>query len=110
MEEDGLIQAARAGDELAFDTLVGALVDPAFKLAMVFLRDPNEAQDAVQEATLKAWRALRGLRKDAAVRPWFLTIVANHSRSVRRNPWGSVARLGTAARSSPGVAERRHPQ
>src|SRR5260370_20415077 len=106
MEEDGLIQAARAGDELAFDTLVGALVDPAFKLAMVFLRDPNEAQDAVQEATLKAWRALRGLRKDAAVRPWFLTIVANHCRSVRRNRWWSVARFGTVARSEPGVGER----
>jgi RNA polymerase sigma-70 factor (ECF subfamily) len=106
MEEGGLIQAARSGDEIAFDALVGPLVDPAFKLAMVFLRDPNEAQDAVQEATLKAWRALGRLRRDAAIRPWFLTIVANHCRSVRRTRWWSVARLGTVARTEPGVGER----
>jgi len=76
MDEGALIQAARTGDELAFDSLVGPLVDPAFRLAVVFLRDPNEAQDAVQEATLKAWRSLDRLRKDAAIRPWFLSIVA----------------------------------
>ena len=43
MDEGALIQAARTGDELAFDSLVGPLVDPAFRLAVVFLRDPNEA-------------------------------------------------------------------
>jgi len=106
IDEAGLIQAARAGDELAFDSLVGPLVDPAFKLAMVFLRDPNEAQDAVQEATLKAWQNLSRLRKDAAVRPWFLTIVANHCRSVRRTRWWSVVRLSTIAKAEPGVGER----
>ena len=100
MDEAGLIQAARAGDELAFDSLVGPLINPAFKLAMVFLRDPHEAQDAVQEATLKAWRNLDRLRKEAAVRPWFLTIVANHCRSVRRTRWWSVVRLDRAIHST----------
>ncbi|HEY0829980.1 MAG TPA: sigma-70 family RNA polymerase sigma factor [Candidatus Dormibacteraeota bacterium] len=91
--EPSLVQAAREGDEVAFDSLVGELIGPAFKLAMVFLRDPDEAQDAVQEATVKAWRTLDRLRDDAAVRPWFLTIVANHCRSVRRTHWWSVTRV-----------------
>jgi len=106
MDEAGLIQAARAGDDLAFDSLVGPLINPAFKLAMVFLRDPHEAQDAVQEATLKAWRNLDRLRKEAAVRPWFLTIVANHCRSVRRTRWWSVVRLDAFTRTEPGIDER----
>ena len=106
MDEGGLVQAARTGDELAFDSLVGPLVGPAFKLAMVFLRDPNEAQDAVQEATLKAWRSLDRLRKDASVRPWFLTIVANQCRSMRRANWWSVVRLDTFTPADPGIDER----
>jgi RNA polymerase sigma-70 factor, ECF subfamily len=91
--EADLIQAARAGDETAFDALLGPLIEPAFKLAAVLLRDPAEAEDAVHEAYFKAWRKLDQLRPDAAIRPWFLSIVANHSRSLRRARWWSVIRL-----------------
>jgi RNA polymerase sigma-70 factor (ECF subfamily) len=93
VSEAGLIPAARAGDESAFDSLVGPLIEPAFKLAVVLLRDPYEAQDAVQEATVKAWRNLAGLRDETAVRRWFFAIVANQCRSMRRARWWSVARL-----------------
>jgi RNA polymerase sigma-70 factor, ECF subfamily len=106
MDEAGLVQAARSGDELAFDSLVGPLIDPAFKLAVVFLRDPDEAQDAVQEATLKAWRSLDRLRNDAAARPWFLAIVANQCRSMRRSRWWSVIRLESITQTDRGTAER----
>jgi DNA-directed RNA polymerase specialized sigma24 family protein len=57
-DELGLARAARSGDERAFDALVGPLIDPAFKLAFVFLRDTIEAEDAVQEACLRAWKKL----------------------------------------------------
>jgi RNA polymerase sigma-70 factor (ECF subfamily) len=106
MDEAGLVQAARSGDELAFDSLVGPLIDPAFKLAVVFLRDPDEARDAVQEATLKAWRSLDRLRNDAAARAWFLTIVANQCRSMRRSRWWSVVRLESITQPDRGNAER----
>jgi RNA polymerase sigma-70 factor (ECF subfamily) len=72
---------------------------------MVFLRDPNEAEDAVQEATLKGWRGLGQLRKDAAVRPWFLSIVANQCRTMRRARWWSVVRLGTVIRTQQAISE-----
>jgi RNA polymerase sigma-70 factor (ECF subfamily) len=88
-----LARAARSGDEPAFDALVGPLIEPAFKLAVVFLRDPMEAQDAVQEACLKAWKKLDQLHPGAPLRPWFLSIVANHCRSVRRARWWSEIRV-----------------
>jgi RNA polymerase sigma-70 factor (ECF subfamily) len=94
VREAGLIAAARAGDESAFDSLVGPLIEPAFKLAMVLLHDRDQAQDAVQEATIKAWRGLRGLRDESSVRPWFFAIVANQCRTMRRQRWWSVLRLG----------------
>ena len=98
MREAGLVEAARGGDESAFDSLVGPLIDSAYKLAVVFLRDPNEAQDAVQEATVRAWRSLGRLRDEAAVRQWFFAIVANQCRSMRRSRWWSVIRLESISR------------
>ena len=100
VQEPRLAQAARRGDEAAFDSLVGPLIEPAFKLAAVMLRDPNEAHDAVQEATIKAWQNLGRLREPAAVRPWFFAIVANQCRSMRRSRWFSVLRVETIPRSS----------
>jgi len=102
----GLVQAAREGDESAFDALVGPLIEPAFKLAVVVLRDPNEAQDAVQEATIKAWRSLGRLRDETAVRQWFFAIVANQCRSMRRTRWWSVVRLESISRRQQDVDER----
>lgn len=92
-------------DEADFDALVGPLIEPAFKLAVVMLRDPHEAQDAVQEATIKAWRSRSGLRDQAAVRPWFLAIVANQCRSVRRVRWWSVIRMDSMPRAVAGPDE-----
>jgi RNA polymerase sigma-70 factor (ECF subfamily) len=76
-----------------FDQLVGPLADSAYRLALTMLRDANEAEDAVQEAALQAWRNLDRLRDREAARPWFLAIVANQCRTVRRGRWWSTARV-----------------
>jgi RNA polymerase sigma-70 factor (ECF subfamily) len=57
------------------------------------LQDHQAAQDAVQEAAFKAWRKLRHLRDGSEMRPWFLGIVANECRSVRRSRWSSVVKV-----------------
>jgi RNA polymerase sigma-70 factor (ECF subfamily) len=88
-----LISAAAGGDEGAFDALVGPLIEPGYKLAVVMLRNTEEARDAVQEACLIAWRKLAQLRTEGGLRPWFLAIVANRCRTRRRTRWWSVITL-----------------
>jgi RNA polymerase sigma-70 factor (ECF subfamily) len=100
-----LIGLARGGDEQAFESLVEPLLEPSFRLACGILLDRAAAEDAVQEATFKAWRALPRLRADTtSLRPWFLTIVANQCRSMRRNRWGSVLRGFVDGAGSAGAA------
>jgi RNA polymerase sigma-70 factor (ECF subfamily) len=88
-----MLREAREGSERAFDALFGPLAEAAYRLALAMLRDPGEAEDVVQEAALKAWRKLGQLRPGHPVRPWFLAIVANQCRSVRRTRWWSTLRM-----------------
>ena len=88
------LQRAKAGGGRAFEELLAPVLDPAFRLAMTMLNDRPAAEDAVQEAALKAWRKLGGFREGSELRPWFLAIVANECRSMRRTRWWSVLRLG----------------
>jgi RNA polymerase sigma-70 factor, ECF subfamily len=92
------LEQARAGDGRAFGDLLAPVLDPAFRLAMTMLNDRTAAEDAVQEAALKAWRKLDRFRSGAALRPWFLAIVANECRTARRTRWWSVIRFADVAR------------
>jgi len=90
------LAGAAAGDAASFSQLIEPLLDPAFRLAAVMLADHAAAEDAVQEASIKAWRKLRQLRGDErSLRSWFLSIVANECRMVRRQRWWSVIRLAS---------------
>jgi RNA polymerase sigma-70 factor (ECF subfamily) len=88
-----LVSRAKAGDRLAFERLVAPLVEQAFRLAYGMLHDREAAEDAAQEAAIRAWRKLNNLRPGTSMRPWFLGIVANQCRSTVRSPWWSVLRL-----------------
>lgn len=85
-----LIEAAKGGDDAAFEALLEPLLQQGYRLACVLLHDQRGAEDAVQEAAFKAWRKLSQLRDGAEMRPWFLGIVANECRSSRRSRWASV--------------------
>ncbi len=88
-----LIDRAKAGDRLAFDDMVGPLVNQAFRLAFGMLHDRASSEDAVQEAAVRAWRKLSNLRPESPLRPWFLAIVANQCRTTLRSRWWSVIRV-----------------
>jgi RNA polymerase sigma-70 factor (ECF subfamily) len=94
-----LVRDARGGDRNAFDALIGPLIAPAFRLAMGMLHDREAAEDAVQEAALRAWRKLGNLREGSDLRPWFLAIVANQCRSTRRARWWGVVKLASPGES-----------
>jgi len=98
-----LMLSATRGDSESFAALIEPLLDPAFRLAAVMLADRGAAEDAVQEASIKAWRKIGQLRGDLkSLRPWFLSIVANECRMTRRQRWWSVVRLAEVpAESNP---------
>ncbi len=98
-----LIGRARDGDRDAFDALIGPLIDPAFRLAFGLLHDRGASEDAVQEASLKAWRKLGNLRPGTPLRPWFFAIVANQSRSTRRARWWGVVKMDTVDQTRAGT-------
>ena len=77
-----------------FGPLLQDLLLPGYRLACGMLHDAVAAEDVVQEAALKAWRRRGQLRPKSDARPWFLAIVANECRSVRRRRWWSVLPLG----------------
>src|SRR5258708_30930520 len=78
-----LVVAARQGDLDAFAALVERYRTPALRVAYGIAG--NEAEDAVQDAFVKAFRKLDDFRADAAFRPSLFTIVANEARNRRRS-------------------------
>jgi len=93
LSEPDLVSRARAGDRTAFESLLRPLIESGARLAYGMLLDRVEAEDVVQESALSAWRKLANLRDGADFGPWFLGIVANRCRTVRRGSWWSVVRL-----------------
>lgn len=93
LSEEKLLADARAGDQTSFERLIEPHIALGYRLAAAMLNDASQAEDVVQEATLRAWRSIRQLRSSAQSRAWFLSIVANRSRSMRAARWRSVIRL-----------------
>ncbi|MEO6713817.1 MAG: sigma-70 family RNA polymerase sigma factor [Mycobacteriales bacterium] len=85
LDDSELVRRARAGDEHAYEELVRRHQDVAFRVAMLVAGNAADAQDAAQEAMVKAFYALDRFRLDAPFRPWLLSIVANEARNRRRS-------------------------
>jgi RNA polymerase sigma-70 factor, ECF subfamily len=96
-----------AGGEKDFENLILPLADLGYRVACAMLHDPQAAQDAVQEASLTAWRKLPGVRDRERLRPWFLGIVVNECRNSRRLKWVADVNLGLPAELSIASAEEK---
>ena len=83
--EADLVARARRGDRAAFDGLVAAHQQVAFRTAYLVLGDAGEAEDAAQEAFVKAYGAMGRFREGSPFRPWLLKIVGNAARNRRRS-------------------------
>ena len=84
LDADDLVERARIGDVAAYEQLVEQLQGVAFRAAYLITRDAGEAEDAAQEAFVKAFRALGRFRPGAPFRPWLLRIVTNEARNRRK--------------------------
>jgi RNA polymerase sigma-70 factor (ECF subfamily) len=72
-----LVERARSGDREAFGQLAGAEVDRLVAIARLILRDPDLAEDAVQEALVRCWRQLPRLRDVDRFDGWLYRILVN---------------------------------
>ncbi|MEG0923249.1 MAG: RNA polymerase sigma factor [Comamonas sp.] len=76
--------SAIAGDEVAFEAIMRRHNRLLFRTARAILKSDTDAEDAVQQAYLKAWQALGGFRADARLTTWLVRIVVNEALAQRR--------------------------
>ena len=107
-EDAELITRARRGDVAAYEELVRRYQDVALRTAYLVCPE-TDADDAVQEAFLKAYAALDRFRDGAPVRPWLLRIVTNEARNRRRSA-GRRAGLAQRAGEFAGPATAPSPE
>jgi RNA polymerase sigma-70 factor (ECF subfamily) len=103
-DERELVVRAQHGDTRAFEQLVDPYRELTFRVAYLITRNPADAEDAAQEALVRAWRALGRFRPGAPLRPWLLRIVANEARNRRRGAGRRERLARRAAAASPGEA------
>lgn len=90
MEQDGrVIEAARAGDRAAFGALMAPRLDRLYGAAHLVLRDVDAAEDAIQEALIRAWRDLGSLREPEKLDAWLFRLVSRAclDEARRRRRW-----------------------
>lgn len=81
-EEDAeLFARAQRGSIDAYEEIVQRYQQLAFRTAYVITRSAAEAEEAAQDAFVKAYRAMGSFRTGAEPRPWLLRIVANEARN-----------------------------
>jgi RNA polymerase sigma-70 factor (ECF subfamily) len=97
LDEASLVVRAKHGDAAAYEELVRMHQAIAFRVALVAAGDRGDAEEAVQDGFVKAYRALGRFREGAPFRPWLLRIVANEARNRRRS---SGRRAGLALRAA----------
>jgi RNA polymerase sigma-70 factor (ECF subfamily) len=99
-----LVESARAGDRLAFGVIYDRFHPAVYRLAVARLCSPEDAEDAVSETFLRAWRALdRYEWTGAPFLGWLLAIAHSQVLTLRRT---RARKPATAMADVPEVAER----
>jgi RNA polymerase sigma-70 factor (ECF subfamily) len=82
--DEALVERVRGGDLGALEALMRRHNRLLYRTARAILRDDAEAEDAVQEAYLRAYRALDGFRGESKFSTWLVRIAANEALMRRR--------------------------
>jgi RNA polymerase sigma factor (sigma-70 family) len=97
LSDGELVERARQGDVGAYEQLVHRYQGLASRVAYLVARDVADAEDAAQEAFVKAYYALNRFRSGASFKPWLLRIVTNEALNRRRS---AGRRAGLALRAA----------
>ena len=90
-----LVDRARRGDREAFGVLAGGAVDRLYGIARMILRDTELAEDATQEALVRAWRDLPSLRDVERFDAWLYRLIVRACADVgrHRRRWRAEVRV-----------------
>ena len=96
-----LVDAIRRGDLRALEVLMRRHNRTLYRTARAILRDDAEAEDAVQEAYLRAYRALDSFRGESKLSTWLVRIAANEALMRRRRDVRSAEVIAVDAAVAP---------
>src|SRR5512146_2648325 len=84
--DEALVRRSGAGDRHAFELLVARHEASLYRFALRSCGGAREAEDAVQDGLLAAWRGAAGFRGESAARTWLFQVLVNacHRRHRRR--------------------------
>ncbi|HWV92346.1 MAG TPA: RNA polymerase sigma factor [Burkholderiales bacterium] len=97
MTDTELVAKTLAGDMRALETLIRLHNGTLYRTARAILRDDAEAEDAVQDAFLQAFRALGSFRGESKLSTWLVRIAANEALMRLRRNANAAARTDVEA-------------
>lgn len=107
-----LVERVQAGDKKAFDVLVLKYQQKIASLVSRYIRDQHEVLDVVQEAFIKAYRALPNFRGDSAFYTWLYRVAINtaknHLATQARRPPNDDVEADVAEQTDAGVKLKEH--
>jgi len=90
--EDFSLEALRAGDRAEFARLVETYSNIIYRLAIKMLKDPQDAEDVLQETFLKAYRHLSGFDGRSSLSTWLYRIATNEAlMALRKRKFKTVS-------------------
>lgn len=81
-EEDSLVARAKAGDRRSFETLVRQNADRLYAVVLRFTPTEADAEEATQEAFVRAWRSIERFRSESRFFTWLYRIGVNEAKRI----------------------------
>jgi RNA polymerase sigma factor (sigma-70 family) len=108
LEEQECIRRCQSGDWTAFEPIFRSHLQMAVRTAYLITRDWAAAEDAAQEALIRAYRSIGSFRAGSAFAPWLYRIVVNEARRLAARPGAVPVSPATLEELIP-VADERAP-
>jgi len=90
-EDAVLLRRAGRGEREAFDAFMERHAAPVFRFVVLHVREPDRAEDVLQETFLAAWRGAASFKGEGAARSWLLSIARRAALRERRRRAGEPA-------------------
>lgn len=108
--DEDLLRRSAAGDRDAFADLARRHQSSLYRFALRSCGGEREAEDALQDALLAAWRGAAGFRQDASARTWLFQVLVHACRRRRRRRSGEPARHDPMEEAGAVPAAEGHPE